>query len=335
MSKYTTEVRFICEYEANRVSTTKLGDGFNSIDQIITIAAPHIFNFDFPIFDEEYRLVLEKKILRHFYGREICSETVGRWKLLLCDKLNVIMPFYNKLYRSELFEFNPLYDVDYSRNKIGSTSGTQQSVASENFANTTNENKSKTDSTIGTRSSVSDSNTESVTNSQNSENGTSSRNGTDRVTNDGTNWQLNSDTPQGGVQLMDNTDPNTVAGKAYLTTATKDTTENVKQENTTESSSDTKNAVGSGSRSDTGHGTNSENLSSENNAREVNEHNNTGENYKNVSGQISNSENYVERVAGKMGGKSYSEMLLEFRKTLLNIDRMILDDLEELFFGLW
>lgn len=108
MSKYTTEVRFICENAAGYDESK----GFNSVEDIITIAAPKVFNFDFPIFDENYRLPLEKKILRHYYTREIGEETVGLWKLRMQDTLCNLMPYYNKLYESELIKFNPLYDVD-------------------------------------------------------------------------------------------------------------------------------------------------------------------------------------------------------------------------------
>ena len=116
MSKYTTEVRFICE----TASSLTESDGFNSVNDIIQNAIPKVFNFDFPIFDEAYRNVLLTKILKHYYTREIGEETVGLWKLWLEDRLNVIMPYYNQLYKSELLEFNPFYDVDLTRTREGS-----------------------------------------------------------------------------------------------------------------------------------------------------------------------------------------------------------------------
>lgn len=126
MSKYTTELRYICEVEAG-LSESK---GYNQLDTILTAAAPNIFNFSFPIFDESYRLTLEKKILRHFYTREISEETYGLWKLRLEDKLNLIMPYYNKMYESELLEFNPLYDVDYTKEGSSEGSGNKTDVTS-------------------------------------------------------------------------------------------------------------------------------------------------------------------------------------------------------------
>lgn len=136
MSKYTTEVRFICE-TASGLGESK---GYADVDTIITNAIPKIFTFTFPIFDENYRTVLEKKILKHFYTREICEETVGLWKLRLDAKLNEIMPYYNKLYKSELLEFNPLYTTnltrtkktDYDSNRNTSNNGTVNSTSNSN-----------------------------------------------------------------------------------------------------------------------------------------------------------------------------------------------------------
>ena len=114
MSKFTTEVRYICETYAGLEKSA----GFNDVETVINNSYEKVFNFDFPIFDEAYRPILEKKILRHYYTREIGDETVGLWKLRLCNKLNEIMPYYNQLYKSQLIEFNPLYDVDLTRDYL-------------------------------------------------------------------------------------------------------------------------------------------------------------------------------------------------------------------------
>lgn len=128
MSKYTTEVRYICEQAAGLRESV----GETNIDDVITKAAPLVFNFSFPIFDEGYRLRLEKQILRAYYTREIGEETVGLWKLRLWSRLNLIMPKYNQLYESARLQFNPLYDVDYHR--FGTNSGESSGESSGNTA---------------------------------------------------------------------------------------------------------------------------------------------------------------------------------------------------------
>lgn len=111
MSKYTTEVRYICEVAAGLAESTN----YTGVEDVIKKALPVVFDFSFPIFDESYRSVLETKILKHFYTREIGLETVGLWKLKLNTKLNEIMPYFNQLYSSQLYAFNPFYDVDLTR----------------------------------------------------------------------------------------------------------------------------------------------------------------------------------------------------------------------------
>lgn len=132
MSKYTTEVRFICENSAGLSES----EGADNVDSILDKCWNKVFNFDFPIFDENYRQVLCRKILKHYYTREIAHETVGRWKLALNAKLNEIMPYYNQLYKSELLEFNPFYDVDLTRNREGSGTSNRTSNNTETNSGT-------------------------------------------------------------------------------------------------------------------------------------------------------------------------------------------------------
>lgn len=111
MSKYTTQVRFICEQLSGYVQSVDYSD----VDLVLRSAEPKIFDFDYPIFDENYRHVLNTKILKHYYINEIGLETYALWKLRLNTKMNEIMPYYNQLYKSELYTFNPLYDTDITR----------------------------------------------------------------------------------------------------------------------------------------------------------------------------------------------------------------------------
>ena len=113
MSKYTTEVRYICESKSG-FTPEEIRD--KTIDQIIDAARPRIFNFSYPIYESEHKPALEKKILMHYYTREIAAETVGLWQLWLNDTLNLIMPKYNKLYELESMTLaNDLSNIDVTR----------------------------------------------------------------------------------------------------------------------------------------------------------------------------------------------------------------------------
>lgn len=122
MSTFTTQLRYICETAAG----LKESVGYDRIAEIIEKARPSIFSFNYPIFDETYKGVLETKILKHFYTQEIGLETYGLWKLKLDAKMNEIMPYYNQLYESATLKFNPLYDVDLTRQHLRKNNGTQE-----------------------------------------------------------------------------------------------------------------------------------------------------------------------------------------------------------------
>ena len=131
MSKYTTEVRFICE----TFSGLDESKGCFNINEIVQQSRSKIFSFDYPIFDETYRGVLETKILKHYYTREIGLETVGLWLHKLDVKMNEIMPYYNQLYKSCLLEFNPFYNTDFT---------TKRDIKTNEIGNSTNETNTKT-----------------------------------------------------------------------------------------------------------------------------------------------------------------------------------------------
>lgn len=108
MSVYTTELRFVLEHYAGYDDS----QDYDKVDDVIEKGRKKLFDFSYPIFDESYKSVLETKICLHYYTREIGSETAGLFKLRLKTKLNEIMPYYNKLYQSELLKFDPLTDID-------------------------------------------------------------------------------------------------------------------------------------------------------------------------------------------------------------------------------
>ena len=182
MAKYTTEVRTICEFYANQ--KTPKPSNFASVDSTIQAAIPNIFTFTFPIFDESYRVPLETKILRHYYTREIGVETVGLWRLKLETKLNEIMPYFNQLYKSELLEFNPFYDVE-----LGTTRNNEHKQIENETENADATSKSETDTTQTTKDTIADTDNTTIDST---------------VTRNNTEKNAYSDTPQGQISNVDN-----------------------------------------------------------------------------------------------------------------------------------
>lgn len=105
---------------------------------------------DYPIFDEAYRPVLEKKIIDRYYFREIGLETPAQFKQFLNTRMNEIMPFYNQHYQAnEDFKVHNVYhnkDVttedtrvtkgDNSSNSSGSNSSTSSGTSKNVFNDT-------------------------------------------------------------------------------------------------------------------------------------------------------------------------------------------------------
>ena len=56
---------------------------------------------DYPIWNESYRNILNKKILDHYYMDEIGYETAELFKHFLNARMNEIMPYYNDLYNNQ------------------------------------------------------------------------------------------------------------------------------------------------------------------------------------------------------------------------------------------
>lgn len=73
-----------------------------------------IFPKEYNFYNEENKKAFEEKFIRHFFFREIGFETVERFKFHLETKLNEIYPYYSHLYKTSIYDYNPIlnYDVD-------------------------------------------------------------------------------------------------------------------------------------------------------------------------------------------------------------------------------
>lgn len=286
MSKYTTQLRFICEDLAGLNESV---DG-SEVENVIENARPKIFNFDYPIFDVAYKKVLETKILKHYYTREIGLETFGLWKLKLNTKMNEIMPYYNLYYQSALLNFNPLYTKDLYRKKdveINTADNLIESGSSKGTTEYEGESNEVIDSNVSNSRSV-------------AENG--------EANSDVVNRDVYSDTPQGALTGVEN--------ETYLTNARKIT-------NGTDSDYDVStNEIGS------------TNTDADNTTTDKSESETNITNSKEQSKDGNSVEDYLEHVYGFESG-SASKLLMDYRKTFVNVDMMIINDLEELFMQLW
>nr|DAJ17084.1 MAG TPA: Lower collar protein [Podoviridae sp. ctkBg18] len=279
MSKYTTEVRFICENK----SGLEISGGSGDVDSIIANSWNKIFTSKAPFFDEEYRSILCQKILKHYYLREICCETVGIWTLWMNTRLEEIMPYYNQLYESAKIEFNPMHNVDLT------------SKHERNVEGTSKEDGTRTDNTTGKRTLTGNRDTDNTS--------VGTRNTTN--SSDETKRDLYSDTPQGAITGLEN--------ENYLTNARK-ITDNVNGTGNEETNTTEKSGTDYSETEDT-----------------------TGkiDGVTSNTGKTNTTEDYLETIIGKQGTESFSSLLNEFRETFLNIDMKVIEEFNDLFFGLW
>lgn len=393
MSNFTTQVRYLCE------SFGGTARGVREIDNQIHKANKTIFDFDYPIFNETYRTVLQDKIIRHYYMREIGCETFGLWQLMLCDKLNEIMPYYNQLYNSQLLEIEPLInnmstsstsetntaDHTFIGNNKVSSNGTDTTNVSESHSSSeedtghsegtqTNAGTVKNDSMVtgnNTRTpnlTVSDSG--SSTSVTHNEGDTVNEQLVDsRNTSANTDWNIQSDTPQGG---LDNITGGSSAvenigvpqgNKLYASQITESTSKSVNTANSgqtksTNTNDGTNNAVNSNTSTTTGtetsvssnetHGVNTTDMTTANTGDTSSERVSSGQSQNDTTALHNRSDTTVtnnkdEQSASRQSdtvnkgltGISQSELLKQWRDTFINIDQMIIEELQCLFIGLY
>ncbi len=271
----------------------------------------------YPLFDNEYRKPLQYKILLHYYTREICEETFGLWKLRLISKLNDIMPYYNQLY-TETFEkylgtdYNLFDNINMSVNE-NFDKKLERLVDSILNEKMNNQNKSTGNST------EEHSGTDTHNYNRNYTVSPSGAGYVDKIVNP--KVTKTSDTPQGSVTNLTN---------GYLTRVVEETGDIVTREydQTKSVSSLTKDNQGSYESDTYGHGIETNNTSHDSSTRKTNTTNNENE-------QAKEHHKNMRVTKGKSNFQTYASILKEIRENLINVDKMVIDELEPLFFGLW
>lgn len=240
------------------------------------------FMGDYPIWDEGYRQVLNKKILDHFHFDEIAHETPDRWGFRVKTKLNEIMPYYNQLYKSTIFEFNPLYNIDLietSKGLIKNDGISNQSIKSDAINNS---NSTSEESSLTNGSTTSDS---------------TNNNGETRVESVG-------NVVGGGPLTSTYLNSGDYADNMTITKA--------------EPTTDTSNS----------NATNKVDTTAGSSTQQQSESNNTSNT---TTTDESTQDSVIEKIIRGYNGSNPAYALQEFRKTLLNIDMMIIKELKPLF----
>ena len=342
MSKYTTEVRYICETAAGLDKSV----GYDDVNQVVQAAYPKIFDSSLEFYNEETKTRLLPKILIHYYMREIGFETVGQWKLKLNQKMREILPYYNQLYASENLKYDPLTNVNNAHTHEGG------------YENKTNGNKVQLDDRKETRNLTTTD--DGISSFDRNEDVLLKHSKTteheDDVTKHGNDvttksvdsardrWVMFSDTPQGGidgVQLAGGvSQAGTLSDNAYLTNATHET-ENPAATHDTTTYGNVTNEFGDVTETYNKGVNNKDHTDTDgwDKVDNTNKHTGTIDH----TGTVTNlnetndtgKDTYLKTETGKIGVETYQEMIVKYRKTFLNIDMDIINELDDLFMKVW
>ena len=281
------------------------------LEEVVAQSCPFIFDFAYPMFDESHKQILEQKIIKRYFFREISCTDVTEWQFRLDAKMNEIMPYYNKMYESVGLLTDIFDNVDYTREYDENTAN----VGTENTASTQSieSNTQNTSASSGNR--VNSSENESQNEIENNTSNTSSSNRDASKT----DFTLNatSDTPQGQLTgLLNNT---------YLSAAAKVDQNVTESEDTTNVDSGTAHSV----QNTSGSNTSTDTITEEKSGQTQGKSDTTGT--FDTTSNKTGSRDYIEKVKGKMYGGSKAKTVMEYRKAIMNIDAEIIGRLSGLF----
>lgn len=97
-----------------------------------------IFDFDYPLTDKINKEQFEINIINHFLMRRIGQETFTAFQLVLSNKLNEIMPYYNKLFEA-LDGWELLQDGDITERTLKENGKATTNTETNIKTNTVNE----------------------------------------------------------------------------------------------------------------------------------------------------------------------------------------------------
>lgn len=344
MSVYTTQIRWIVEQKVNDKSLP--------IGKQIEKACPLIFNFDFPIWSESYRNILETKILRHYFNKEIGFETFGLWQFYLESRMNEIMPYYNQLYLTTVKDYDYLTDVNMTETLHRTETGdeTADYTAKEDIGETGKIVSNGSENSNSTGKIDTTDNTDISSTVDTTGNGSLTHGGTDSRTDthSGESHQTtNVDADKHSTTLRSDMPQANYAGLDYATNYDKfdeshdeDTQVNGQDDytNTSTGKNDyTDKTTNTGKETTSGSNDRTIGTKSSNDVDITNS--NTTDTTKNI-GKDNTSKNVVDRNTeedytrirkGASGRLSFQELIMKYRESLINIDMMIIGDLADLF----
>lgn len=309
-------------YQTTKI-TVELNEAFPTVEDL--------FDFTYPIFTPEHKTSLENKIYEHYYFRQIGQETPARFKHYLKARMREIMPYYIQLLESETIKDNvDIFDnyllvEEYTRTLENTTTqeGSSQVTTTSTDSETSNNSGTNTGTEVSTstgKTTVDGANDQTNTNVKTSDVDTKLTQTTDKTS-------KFSDTPQGDLANLDN----------YLTNATVETGSGSDHTQTVVADTETQGieATHNETTDVTGNtdATKTENYNNETSTESTS--GGTAEESNTMEAKNTQTETYTINRHGNIGVQTFGDELQKYRDILLNIDVMIIENLADLFLGVY
>lgn len=321
MAEYSLQLREIIEQPTQ--------DNYNlSHRERIEIGRKKLFDFDYPLFDENYRKQFETNIIRKFYMREIGFEVEELFKFQLETWLNINMPYFNNLFESELIKYNPLensrMEVTHTKTNDKEQNDLRNIDQSSNTHGTGNTESEQIGNVDTTQNSTTDSEKERDYLSDTDETHTTESSQEENQF----NRKLDSDTPQNRLQIT------TGEGTGIIEYAS-----SIKEDKSNSNIDGNESGNKNTDVTDNEKTTTTSNTDSTGNVKDKTDF--TSQDETNVDSsaeqedrfksEATELEDFIQNRVGKIGVQSYSKLIQDYREALLRIEVQIHNEMQELF----
>lgn len=282
----------------------------------IEIGRKHLFDFDYPFYDEDYRKEFETNIIKEFYIREIGFETEGLFKMRLETWLNINMGYYNELFESENIKYDPLTNAQML------TSHGQLTEKSKVDQRTESEQKESDGRTQNEYESKGKADSDSSTDGQRNTGTTENTEGESNTIDDAFSRQVSSDNPDSRLQLQTKDGKGVIEYASQIDETKSDNESDVKSSSATDTDTDETTHTDSEAQETT-------RLDSEND--EVTHSESDRDRVDDFNSKLNEMEHYLQRRYGKVGDVSFSKLIQDYRRALLRVEIRVHKELQQLF----
>ena len=290
-----------------------------------------VFTFDYPIYNNnmEDKKEFEEKFIQKFYYREIGFETPYQFNQRLYSLFLTRMPYYEQLYKTEWMRVGK--DMMNSKDLIETTTHTlnEESTTSDHSSS------SQTNKATSTGTNTQSGTQEGTSSTTNTSEQTTTNNLTSVVDQD-TSVSNTSSSEQNHQQsnLADGV-ASVSLDKGYLTSVSKDNTSATSTDTTTNDTTTTNTGTVAVESSSSDKGTTSQTVSSSTESSQSDSSENQMNSSQMGKGNRGLTETTTFHSHGDIGIQTPAYAITEWRKIIINLDEMILNECESLFLKIY